>query len=60
MILVVVVHAVVNIPRRSERLGKGDVDGAVTVRCHTALVVGDVGNTVEVILTTIEPIRTVR
>ena len=60
MILIVVPHAVVYIPRRSERLGEVDVDNAVAVRCHTAIVIADVGDTREVVLTTTEPIRTVR
>ncbi len=60
MILIVVPHAVVYVPRRSERLGKVDVDGTMTVGCHAAFVIGDVGDAREVVLTTTEPIRTVR
>jgi hypothetical protein len=60
VILVVVPHAVVYVPRRLERLGKVYADGAVTVGRHAAFIIGDVGDAREVVLTTTEPTRTVR
>ena len=60
MILVVVSHAVVYVPWRSEGLGKVNADGAVTILCHVAFVISHARDISEVVFTIIKSTGTVR
>ena len=59
MVLVVVFHAVVDVPWWPEGLRQSDVDGTVAVFSHIPLIVCQVGGKGEVVLTVRETVWSV-